>query len=137
MDSEAQTIASKKTSKPLDLAGIIFSLACAIHCLAFPILVSLVPSLTTHLDNEWIHFGFLATLVPVALVSFVRSKKDHNNPRPLVLGVLGISLLLSAVFVEHLGVHAGETLLTVLGSITLISAHIMNMRARASRKTQS
>ena len=48
-----------------DKAAIGLSLLCAIHCLAFPLLVVLVPSLVAlPLHNESFHFWMVVAVIP-------------------------------------------------------------------------
>jgi hypothetical protein len=118
-----------ETSRSLDIAGVTMSGLCAAHCLMMPIAGSLLPSVTQLFENEWIHLGLLALLVPVALISFVSRKKVHKNSLPLIIGGAGIALLAAAVVSESLGPHILETLLTLCGSALLITAHIVNFKS--------
>ncbi|MGB0454746.1 MAG: MerC domain-containing protein [Bacteriovoracaceae bacterium] len=114
----------------LDKAGIICSGACAVHCLLIPILAYASPLIFGFLKNEFIHLGLLIALVPIALIVFTKSQKLHGDSKPLILGAIGITLLISAVLLEsiHLKIPYLEKILTGFGSLILIGAHITNLK---------
>jgi hypothetical protein len=115
----------------LDKAGILCSGACAIHCLLFPVIAFASPTISSFLNNEWIHLGLLTALIPIALIAFIRSKRIHKKTNPILFGVLGIVTLVSAVLLEalHIEVANLEKILTGLGSVILILGHVLNIIA--------
>lgn len=127
-----QVVTNQRNLKTLDYVGILFSVLCTIHCLFLPVLISVVPTFSHKLENEWIHFVLLAVLIPVALMSFVISKKNHKKASPLTLGIVGITFLLMAVAIDQVGLHEWESSLTLLGSVFLIIAHIFNLKYEVS-----
>ena len=131
-----QTYSANKKLHSLDRVGIACSSACAIHCLLLPIIAFASPSLSALSDNEWIHLGLLCAVVPVALFSFIRSKKVHAHQAPLVLGSLGIVVLISAVLLEslHIEIPYLEKGLTALGSLALVIGHIKNTKLLVREK---
>lgn len=111
-----------------DLIGVILSMACLIHCLALPMFTSVVPSLTIFLGQEWIHATLLVILVPIALLAFKQGHKRHNRLTPMILAILGVIGLIAATFFEGHEEASVEKLLTVMGSLILIFAHVQNLR---------
>ena len=113
----------------MDKVGIVCSGACAIHCLLLPMLAFASPTLSAFFENEWIHLGLLIALIPIAIISFYRSRKVHGNNSPVIFGASGIILLLTAVVLEsfHIEIPYLEKTLTGLGSIILIIGHALNM----------
>ena len=93
---------TKNSSGSLDKAGILCSVACAIHCMVSPILVFVSPAIASILKNEWLHIGLLTFLTPIAIFAFYKGFKVHKKIRPLVLDGFGVLLLLSAVAFESL-----------------------------------
>jgi len=111
-----------------DVLGILFSVACLLHCLALPLLSFIAPTLTVFLKQEWIHLLLLALLIPIALFSFINGKKRHMHNTPLVLGVTGVSFLLLAIALEGFSDINFEAIFTVCGSLMLTVAHVFNIK---------
>lgn len=119
-----------------DSVAIGLSSLCIIHCLAAPLLVVLLPSLTViQFEDEIFHLGLLLAVVPISLISLGLGCKQHKRIGVLALGAIGIVVLVSALFVESL--PNGETLekvLTVAGALIVAFSHFLNFRyCRAQR----
>ena len=70
------------------------SLACVIHCLAFPLLIVLVPSMTIlQMNNEALHFWMAATVIPAGLFMLFFGPRQHNRSRLLVIVALIFTLI--------------------------------------------
>lgn len=123
---------SNELENKFDVIGMLFSVTCIVHCLALPLLSSLLPTFTMSLEEEWIHLLLLALLIPVALYSFITGKRNHHRNAPLILGVMGIIILLLAIFTEDLGTRELESVLTLVGSLILILSHILNIKFKAA-----
>jgi uncharacterized membrane protein YeaQ/YmgE (transglycosylase-associated protein family) len=103
---------------------------CAVHCLASPLLIVLLPSLTAlQLDNEAFHSWLLIGVIPSSLFSLLMGCKQHGFYRVLIIGLCGLLFLISAVLVE--GFEHGEVIekvLTVIGACIVASGHHLNFR---------
>jgi len=103
---------------------------CVIHCLASPLLLVLLPSLTAlQLDNEAFHSWLLMGVIPTSLFSLMMGCKQHQFYRVILIGVIGLVFLVSAVLVE--GFENGELLekvLTIVGAGIVAFGHYMNFR---------
>lgn len=135
MNNYTKNTTTSLNLKKLDQVGIFFSGACTIHCLLIPILTFLAPALTSYFENEWIHLTSLFFIIPIAALSFVRQRKIHGHHIPLVLGLLGITILLSSFLFElisHLHIKGFELTFTIIGSLFLITAHIQNIKSLKS-----
>lgn len=106
-----------------DLA-VVCSGACMVHCLLTPIVIGFGAAglLGEWLASEWIHKVMLVPVVLLAILSLPRSYKKHQNHWPLMLGVIGISIMVSAL----LGPESLETWITLGGGAVLITAHLWN-----------
>ena len=106
------------------------SAICVVHCLAVPLLIILLPSLTAlQLDNEALHGWLLLGVIPCSLFSLLIGCKQHKSHRVLLIGLCGLIVLISAVFVE--GLQHGEILekvLTVVGACIVAIGHYLNFR---------
>ncbi len=70
------------------------SLACIIHCLAFPLLIILVPGMTIlQMDNNDLHFWMAATVIPAGLFMLFFGPKQHNRYRLLVIAAIMFTLI--------------------------------------------
>ena len=105
------------------------ALLCLFHCLALPLLLVTLPSFDRLLVlPPSIHLWLLAFAVPTSLFALVTGVLKHRNPAPLVGGAAGLILIaLGAIVFAGLPT---ETSVTVLGSLTLVAAHIANWRLR-------
>ncbi|MDH5580887.1 MAG: MerC domain-containing protein [Bdellovibrionales bacterium] len=108
----------------IDKIGISLSGLCAIHCLITPLILIFMPAWANFFKHEYIHILFFLTVSPLALISFYRVFKEHEDRVPLGLGILG-SLVLLLSFVEHdHDIH----FLSILGSILLMSGHFLSLK---------
>lgn len=103
---------------------------CVVHCLASPLLIVLLPSLTAlQLNNEAFHSWLLMGVIPTSLFSLLMGCKQHQFYRVLIIGICGLLFLISAVLVE--GFEHGELMekvLTVIGACIVAFGHYLNFR---------
>ena len=113
-----------------DRSAISLSLLCAIHCLAFPWAVILIPSMAAlPLEGEILHIWLLIVIIPTSIFALTLGCKKHKNYRIVALGALGLSILIAAIFVE--GLESGEVwekVLTVIGAAFIAAGHLWNYR---------
>ncbi|MEX0769796.1 MAG: MerC domain-containing protein [Balneolaceae bacterium] len=110
-----------------DRLGIGVSGICAIHCLLFPIIISILPlwPLATTL-HDWTHPVFIVLLLPTIYFAARRSHYSKKITLPLFLGFV---LVIFGWLLGHFWYGAGvETTLTLLGSAILIVGHWLNFR---------
>lgn len=108
------------------LAG---SFACMAHCLALPLLIAALPALSSAFSiPEAFHLWVLAFAIPSAAIALIQGRGRHGAKLPLCLGASGILVLLIGAlpFAETWA----ETPATVMGSLFLAAAHIVNWRLR-------
>lgn len=68
--SEQRPTPRRARRLPLDAVGTTVSLACAVHCLALPLVVGLLPALgLAHLLDERIEWAFVATTAIIGVAS--------------------------------------------------------------------
>jgi hypothetical protein len=116
----------------LDRAALGASFACLVHCLALPLLFSLLPALAHALSiPESFHVWVVAFALPTSGYALVSGRTRHGAGWPLALGAVGLALL--TIGVAWLGGTSGETPATVAGSLILAGAHLGNWRLRHRR----
>ena len=108
--------------------GIAISLAflCALHCLFVPSFIILARSF---LSISFIHYLILLLAVPISVFALSIGYKAHKNLSMVIIGFLGLSILLFALFYGNiLFGETGEKGLTLLGSIAVVLAHFRNLK---------
>ena len=108
------------------------SLLCLLHCLAFPLLIAALPSLSQilHLPESF-HVWVVLFAIPGSLWALLAGRSRHGAITPLILGSAGLLFLIAGISILH---DAGwETQSTVAGSLLLSAAHVFNWRLRHKR----
>ena len=138
-----------------DKFSICLSMCCIIHCLALPVLIVLLPSISSlWINDEIVHVYLVLLAIPISLFAMVKSLKVHNNYKCISLAVIGLLLLIVAIYMHDIGSFFGEQgqgeeqghgeehghdehhgiggllekIFTVLGALVLVVAHILNLR---------
>lgn len=119
----------------LDRIGVILSIGCMIHCLLLPIILPALPLLGLVFDHEsGFHFVLSFIIAGVAALALVPGYKKHGVLNPIIVGFAGVMVLIAGGIVE--GMHhqheVSHTVITVFGSILMVSAHIKNHRLSCS-----
>ena len=108
-----------------DVLGIGVSMACAIHCAVFPLLLSGLPILGTGMLSHFLLELLMITLA--AIIGFFALwhgyKKYHHRLLPAGIFVTGILFLL----VKH-WIPGGEIFLLIPAIIMIVSAHLLNFK---------
>ena len=113
-----------------DKLAMSLSFACVLHCLFMPaFLISSVTFASIQFSNELLHYSILFLAIPISLYALLSGKRNHNNNLIFIIGVSGLTVLFLALLSEgnFYGVPL-ETLLTIMGSMIVISAHYKNYK---------
>ncbi len=113
-----------------DKMAISLSLLCALHCLAFPLLIVLLPSLAAlPLNDEAFHIWMVLAVIPTSIYALTMGCKQHKRYHLLTLGCIGLACLVMAVALgEVLLGEAGEKILTAVGAGIIAYGHYKNYR---------
>ncbi len=119
-----------ETRSLLDKTAVVLSAICLLHCLALPVLLTLLPVVNIVLLSEHVFHGMmLAFILPVSVVALSIGCREHKNITTIVLGVSGLAILtFCAIWGHDLLGMTGERIVTSVGGITLALAHIQNYR---------
>ena len=117
-----------KTKLLGDKLSIGLSIGCLIHCFFSPTFLIMISSFTAFSYHEELaHLAILLFAVPISIFSLYLGFNNHRKYSVFVIGLIGLSLLMLAVY---LGVTAlgdlGEKYMTLLGSILVLFAHFRN-----------
>ena len=116
-----------KSQLTSDKFAISFSAICMIHCLFAPSLIVLsYSSLALTLESELIHKAILLLTIPVSIFAISLGYKNHSNNSIIYTGIAGLTILISALLIgESISANA-ELILTILGSLMVITCHYRN-----------
>ena len=116
----------------MDGLGVLLSGLCAVHCVLSVLLVGVLGLGGQFLLAPEIHRYGLVLAVIVGFISLGFGVLRHGRLQPLLLGVVGLSLMTGALFVEH-GVP--EAVMTILGVGLVAAAHLRNLHGRTLHKS--
>ena len=115
-----------------DAAGAFCSGLCLCHCLLTPLFIAggSLGTLGVLLASEWVHQVLLLPVALFALLSFPSAYRLHQRLLPGMFGLAGVIGLFSAVIVGG----SFEVVLSVIGALMLVIAHLWNRHLSASLK---
>ena len=114
----------------LDAAAVVLSGICMLHCLALPLVLTILPIVNISLlDETTFHTLMLIVILPVSLVALTIGCRKHKDLLTIGLGAVGLGILAFTAFFGHefFGL-TGERFVTSLGGVILAAAHIQNYR---------
>lgn len=117
-----------------DRLGISLSGVCAVHCLALPVLLALLPLWPVAAQvHAWLHALFAIVIIPTTLAAMWYGYRRHGSTGTLSLLGIGLLVVLAALVVGHEnGGLVSETVITLAGSSLLIFGHWRNWRFTGS-----
>ncbi len=104
---------------------------CLLHCLALPVLVTLMPLAVQAAESELTHRILAVSAVPLSLLVIWRTLSEGGSRLFVGAALTGLGLLLLAAFVE--AASAYEEPITVAGGALLGSAHVWHWMRQRSR----
>jgi hypothetical protein len=113
-----------------DKVAIGLSSLCVIHCLLLPVLILLVPSVSSFwFTDESFHQWMLVGVTCSSILALFIGYKKHGQKNIFAWGALGLSFLVFAFFFGHdVAGELGEKTLTVLGAFIISIGHFKNLR---------
>ena len=86
-----------------DKLSICLSLCCILHCIALPVIILIIPSFASlWINNEKVHVILVLFAVPISLFAMAKSLRVHHNYKCISLAVIGLSLLVGAIFMHDI-----------------------------------
>jgi hypothetical protein len=117
-----------------DGLGIATSLACAIHCLALPLVLTSLPLFGINIiHNGFFEWGMILLAFGVGVYALVHGYKTHHkNLLPVILFCIGFLLLVTKQFFLSV-----EMYFLIPAVAFIISAHVTNYRLCKKSKCAS
>jgi len=109
----------------LDHLGIVASVACAIHCAALPLIITILPLVGLEvLANVWVEISMICLSLVVGIYSLSTSYPRHKKIQPILILTAGFILIAAGHFLlENL-----EAIIVPLGGFTIAAAHLINWK---------
>ena len=105
------------------------TIACLVHCLALPLLIAIIPIIPAVLPiPDHFHAIALGLAIPATGGALFAGYRRHRVAGPLFAGTAGLVLL--TLGATHWEATPLETPVTVLGSLCIAAAHLVNWRYR-------
>jgi hypothetical protein len=103
----------------LEKLGVSLSMACAVHCLAMPVLLAFVPTLGNWFTEE---IELVVTLASLLIAVFVLLKdfRIHKQITPLTILISSFTIILTSLFLHK------PIILDVVGILGILTAYILN-----------
>ncbi|WP_183029990.1 MerC domain-containing protein [Altericroceibacterium spongiae] len=125
----------KQVTDIVESTALTASFLCLIHCLALPLLLLILPGiLGVFAASEGFHLAAFLLVAPAAFIAFWLGYRRHGAIVPALTGLAGVICLAAALLPR---LHDWETLITVAGSLLLVTGHIWNWRKRRETHCQS
>lgn len=126
----SRSASSPAPSGLLDLVGCVASIACAVHCIALPVLMVAYPLLPLRgLLGPWAESVFVALSLILGASSFGKPAASREGSGPLALFLAGGATLLAVRTLVPVAATNLERVGLLSGAVLLVSAHLLN-RAR-------
>lgn len=121
---------TQESSKIWDKIGLCTSVLCLIHCMVPPLLMIFLPfNSFSFLEAEGVHSILSIIVVISIIVAIYPTCKKHEHLDIVIFASLGILLVVGATFMAH-HFERLHIVLTMIGSIFLIIAHVKNIKVR-------
>lgn len=121
-----------RSSDIIESMAIAGAVACLAHCLALPLAMAALPALTSVVPvPAAFHLAALVFAVPTTCLALWAGHRHHGRHMPTWLGASGVALL--ALGVLAYGETPAEAPLTIIGSLAIAGAHVLNWRLRRVR----
>jgi hypothetical protein len=112
-----------------DRLAIMLSSLCLLHCVATVILLLTAPALAlSAFVGEGFHKAVVIAALPLSILAMLSGYRVHARCTPIIQSAIGLACLGFAAFVASN--LADETVLTIVGGLTLAAAHLANLRLR-------
>ena len=114
-----------KSVAVLDRAGMSASLACAVHCAVFPLVLAALPALgLAWLDAEWVDWTMVLLAAGIALRAHRGGFTMHRRCLPAGVAVVGLVTIVTTMCL--LKGNASQHYMQASGAVVVASSHFLN-----------
>jgi len=116
----------------LDKFAILFSGVCFVHCLLTPVLITLLPAISSSslVEDILFHQLMLWAVLPTSTIALFLGCRKHKQRIIAYTGILGLGILVVVAFFGHEWFGStGEKIATSMGGLVLAFSHYLNYRA--------
>ena len=108
-----------------DKAGATASMICAVHCVAVPLLLAILPVIgLTWLDNPWVDRSFFFLAFIFVVLAHPRGYAQHRRCIPAFIALIGLIAIFLAILVfERVEAHH---YLVAAGGLMVAGSHWLN-----------
>lgn len=112
-----------------DKAGMTASLACAVHCAAMPLVITLLPLVGLgFLATAWAEWLLVGISALLGVGSLCLGYREHRNSRALAILSVGLALIVLGRIIEERAHTLWGVPLLVFGGCVMAAAHWVNRR---------
>ncbi len=116
----------------MDIAGVLASTLCTIHCVLMPIIMVLLPVIAKPLmQHDFVHVGLAGFVLTFCLMAYVPGYLKHHDKRLIWIGISGVSCVFFATFVARQWGEIVEASIITAGNTILIFGHLLNRKLLA------
>jgi MerC mercury resistance protein len=115
----------KRHSHLLHKTGMFLSVICLIHCLATPIIITVLPFIAEGWISHNTEIALVLISTLIALYLMLKDYKIHGNLIPLLVLIVAFSLQIIGLFIVQ---PMFETVFLILGSLNMAIAYFVNWR---------
>lgn len=130
----------KKLIGASDKAAIVLSFMCVLHCLALPVILIILPSVSSLLafSDERFHLWLVFAVIPVSVFAIISGYLHHRHSNVVWLGAIGLLMLVGAALFAHdiLG-EKGEVIFTLVGSVLVACSHFRNLQLSTKKRYEN
>lgn len=131
MDERAGGWSLLKRGPLLDRLAIFASGLCLLHCASTAIALIAFSAIGLSSVSHDFHIVLLALAAPLTLLALGQGVRRHGQYGILLLGGLGLATLFGALMFPHGSLT--ETGVTIAGSLLIVAAHLLNLKAARAR----
>jgi len=132
-----ESVQSKEDIKKWDRVGAGLSFLCAMHCLITPFVTLSLPFWIYSVHYSPVHLALALFILPIGVYAFWNGFKRHHNKYIFALGFFGLALLAGALTgPSSRNQLRWNDVLNLIGSFSLVIAHILNRRALTRTKSR-
>ena len=122
----------------IDRIGACASTICAVHCLVTGVALGVLSVFGLgFVDSPIIDLVFLSLAALIGIVAMWHGARVHKSLVPAAIFTFGLGLVIVGHFVfghEASGPNAASTSFSILGGISLVGFHLLNLKLQRDRK---